>query len=155
MASVMAATISRFCWSVRPAYHWTLMLGMAVSSSLGRMLFGSPRVVEPPQVVGEARAERVRLDDAVGAEAHREILADLHGGVALAVEPAPRGVATVEADLDRLAEHADEAPPVGLALHDPAPPGGRESPAELAPHAPRPHPQPHPPHAPPTPPHAP
>src|SRR5216683_537992 len=100
-------------------------------SSLGRMLFGSPRVVEPPQVVGKARAERVGLDDAVGAEAHREILADLGGGVALAVEPAPRGVAVVDADLDRLAEHSDEAPPVGLALHDPALLRGREVPAEL------------------------
>src|SRR3972149_1544386 len=26
----MAATISRFCWSVRPAYHWTVMLGMVL-----------------------------------------------------------------------------------------------------------------------------
>src|SRR2546425_204422 len=29
MASVMAAVISRFCWSVRPAYHWIVMFGMA------------------------------------------------------------------------------------------------------------------------------
>src|SRR5260370_39169097 len=107
------------------------MLGMEVSSSLGRMLFGSPRVVEPPQVVGKARAERVGLDDAVGAEAHREILADLGGGVALAVEPAPRGVAVVDADLDRLAGESDEAPPVGLALLDPAILLGRKVPRDL------------------------
>src|SRR5437867_8534661 len=29
MASVIAAVISRFCWSVRPAYHWIVMFGMA------------------------------------------------------------------------------------------------------------------------------
>src|SRR5260370_37364681 len=111
------------------------MLGMEVSSSLGRMLFGSPRVVEPPQVVGKARAERVGLDDAVGAEAHREILADLGGGLALAVEPAPRGAAVVDADLDRLPEHSDEDPPDGLALFDPALLPGREVPAELYRHS--------------------
>jgi hypothetical protein len=26
---VMAWVSSRFCWSVRPAYHWTMMFGMA------------------------------------------------------------------------------------------------------------------------------
>jgi hypothetical protein len=35
MASVMAAVISRFCWSVRPAYHWTVILGMGASSVVG------------------------------------------------------------------------------------------------------------------------
>jgi hypothetical protein len=35
MASVIAAVISRFCWSVRPAYHWTVMLGMEASSGVG------------------------------------------------------------------------------------------------------------------------
>src|SRR5262245_8812632 len=29
IASVIAAVISRFCWSVRPAYHWIVMFGMA------------------------------------------------------------------------------------------------------------------------------
>src|SRR5262249_40370178 len=102
MASVMAATISRFCWSVRPAYHWTVMLGMAVFllRADGGRLPGAPRIVEPPHIVREARDERVGLHHAVGTEAHREVLADLRGRVALAVEPAPRGVAVVEADLD-------------------------------------------------------
>ena len=31
MASVIAAVISRFCWSVRPANHWTVMFGMPAS----------------------------------------------------------------------------------------------------------------------------
>src|SRR5207245_3332845 len=40
IASVIAAVISRFCWSVRPAYHWIVMFGMAslldLSARLGR-----------------------------------------------------------------------------------------------------------------------
>src|SRR5258705_1997485 len=31
MASVIAAVISRFCWSVRPANHWIVMFGMPAS----------------------------------------------------------------------------------------------------------------------------
>ncbi len=38
MASVMAAVISRFCCGVRPAYHCTVMLGMAVSLYLSRFM---------------------------------------------------------------------------------------------------------------------
>src|SRR5712691_13056634 len=41
MASVIAATISRFCWSVRPAYHCTVMFGMARLLSVGRVGWGA------------------------------------------------------------------------------------------------------------------
>src|ERR1700738_5250764 len=109
IASVIAATISRFCWSVRPAYHCTVMLGMVVSS---------PRLLESPQIVGEIGGERVRLHGSVGVEAHGEILADLAARVALAVEPAPGGVAAVEPHLIGLAEHAQQRRLVGLARGD-------------------------------------
>src|SRR6266700_6432488 len=33
IASVIACTISRFCWSVRPAYHWIVTFGMRPSST--------------------------------------------------------------------------------------------------------------------------
>src|SRR5438093_499325 len=37
IASVIAAVMSRFCWSVRPAYHWIVMFGMAVLVNLSRV----------------------------------------------------------------------------------------------------------------------
>src|SRR5207245_6326291 len=96
MASVMAAVISRFCSSVRPAYHCTVMLGM------GSFL------PEALHVLGKVRGERVGLDGAVGAEANGEVLGHLGAGGAPAEEPAPRRVAAVEAYLIGLAEHALE-----------------------------------------------
>src|SRR5262249_51194427 len=110
MASVMAATISRFCWSVRPAYHWTVMLGM--EGPPDRALF------QTPQVVGEIGGEGVGLDGAVGVEAHDEILADLGARVALPVEPSPDRVTVVEADLVRLSQRALERRRVRLARRD-------------------------------------
>src|SRR4029077_18442879 len=62
---------------------------------------------------------------------YAEVLARLGGGVALAEEPAPGGIAVVEADLHRLAEHADQPPAIGLAFHDPALLGRREVSPEL------------------------
>src|SRR4029453_3726172 len=35
MASVMAWVSSRFCWSVRPAYHWMVMFGMGPPAWIG------------------------------------------------------------------------------------------------------------------------
>src|SRR5512146_1169685 len=120
IASVMAATRSRFCWSVRPAYHWIVMFGM-----------GASRLLESLHVLGKVGGERVRLHGAVGVEADAQILAQLRAGVALAVEPAPRLVAAVETDLVRLAEHPQERGLVGLPGHDHPGVRGSELMAEL------------------------
>src|SRR5437867_7323657 len=88
MASVMAAVISRFCCGVRPAYHCTVMLGMA----------GLP-LLESLHVGGKVGGEGVGLDGAVRVEAHREILGLLRAPAALTKEPAPGRIATVDADL--------------------------------------------------------
>src|SRR5262245_22522203 len=108
MASVMAETSSRFCWSVRPAYHWIVMLGMDPYCVL----------LEALHVVGKVGAERVRLHRAVRVESHAQILADLVVGVALSVEPSPGLVAAVQADLVGVPEHPLERNLVGLSDHD-------------------------------------
>src|SRR5262245_14979551 len=108
MASVMAAVISRFCWGVRPAYHWTVMLGM-----------GSP-LLESRHVLGKVGREGIGLDPAVAVEADREILRPFRAQAAPAVEPAPRRVSAVDPDLVRLAEDAHKLGLVGFAQGDPA-----------------------------------
>src|SRR4030095_15860355 len=117
IASVMAAVISRRCWSVRPAYHCTVMLGMGSSCWGGRRVrFPSAK---PHHVVGEIGAERVGLHDAVGIEPHGQVLAQLDAGLPLAEEPAPGLIAAVEADLVGLAEDALERRRVRLPYHSP------------------------------------
>src|SRR2546427_8521752 len=54
MASVIAAVISRFCWSVRPAYHWIVMFGMARLLSVGRVGCGGVFAARPPPGQGAA-----------------------------------------------------------------------------------------------------
>src|SRR5258705_3992571 len=95
MASVMAAVISRFCCGVRPAYHCTVMLGMA-----GLLL------LEALHVGGKVGGEGVGLDGAVRVEPHREVLGLLRTPAALTEEPAPGRVAAVDADLIGLAVEA-------------------------------------------------
>src|SRR5215470_12496996 len=131
MASVMAATISRFCSSVRPAYHCTVMLGMSPSCRGEAGHLSRAMSSESGHVIGKVGRERVRLHGAVGVEAHRQVLADLGARLALAVEPPPRLVAAVEAHLVRLAEDALERRLVRLAHHDELPVGRGELAAEL------------------------
>src|SRR4029434_10553047 len=59
-------------------------------------------------VLGKVRRERVRLDRAVGVEAHRQVLADCCRRVSLSVEPAPGLVAVVDPDLVGLAEEREQ-----------------------------------------------
>src|SRR6266849_5083741 len=120
MASVMAAVISRFCSSVRPAYHCTVMLGIGAPSYLPEAL----------HVLGKVRGERVGLDGAIGAEANGEVLGHFGAGGASAEEPAPRRVAAVQAHLVGLAEHALERHLVRPAYGDRARLGRRELAAE-------------------------
>src|SRR4026208_2362669 len=95
--------------------------GVPLNRDVGHgSLLWSRRLLEPAEVVGKVRGERVRLDDPVVVEAYREVLADLVARVALSVEPSPRGVAVVQAPLIVRAEHAHEAVAVGLAVHDPS-----------------------------------
>src|SRR5215470_3070833 len=57
IASVIAAVISRFCWSVRPAYHWIVMFGMAsLLKALGslRYVAGLIAARRPPGKVAAA-----------------------------------------------------------------------------------------------------
>src|SRR3989475_8859897 len=54
MASVIAAVISRFCWSVRPAYHWIVMFGMARLLSVGRVGCGGGIAARRPSGQGAA-----------------------------------------------------------------------------------------------------
>src|SRR5206468_7191352 len=102
IASVIAAVSCRFWSWVRPAYHWIVMLGMALVS-----------LPEPLHVVGEVRAERIGLDRAIRVEADGQVLAGLAADAVLGVEPAPRLVAAVEPNLVGLAEHRSEERRVG------------------------------------------
>src|SRR5207244_13519454 len=102
IASVMAAVSCRFWSWVRPAYHWIVMLGIAVAS-----------LPELLHVVGEVRRQRIGLDRAVRIETDGEVLANLAAGVVRGVEPAPRRIAAVEPDLVGLAEHPHERRLVG------------------------------------------
>src|SRR2546428_808193 len=56
MASVMAAVISRFCWSVRPAYHWIVMFGMARLLGVDRV--GCGRDYRSAPSVGQSAGPR-------------------------------------------------------------------------------------------------
>src|SRR5207249_4116291 len=87
IASVMAAVSCRFWSWVRPAYHWIVMLGIAVAS-----------LPELLHVVGEVRRQRIGLDRAVRIETDGEVLANLAAGVVRGVEPAPRRIAAGVAD---------------------------------------------------------
>src|SRR5882672_9585965 len=88
------------------------MLGMGASSGA--------RLLEPPQIVGKVGRERVGLHEAVGVEAHDEVLADRARAVALDVQPSPGWIAVLEADLVGLTEHPLEPPAVAAARYDPA-----------------------------------
>src|SRR5437867_12206888 len=54
IASVIAAVISRFCWSVRPAYHWIVMFGMARLLRVGRV--GCGGIIAARRPSGKAAA---------------------------------------------------------------------------------------------------
>src|SRR5260370_705033 len=73
----------------------------------GRVLAGSRRCEGRTQVPRTGRWGRVGCGYAGGADALWEGLAGVGGGVARAVEPAPRGVAVVDGGQDRLGEHSE------------------------------------------------
>src|SRR4030095_302852 len=100
----------------------TILVAMAVSfvCSRGRCRAGGRRPAAPggahrcglPEllhVLGKVRRERIRLDRAVGVEAHGQVLAGGGRGAPLSVEPAPGLVTVVDPDLVGLAEQREQS----------------------------------------------